>query len=131
MTRAIVASILYFALVSSAACSSGSRAAQSDARSASSDSAAPPVETGPPNVPEFKPAFAGQTRAPRVRTKTPLQVATVASGFNKPWAVAFLPDGRFLVTEKPTGHLYVVTSAGAKSSGIEAVTTSPLVCFSK
>src|SRR3712207_1282321 len=62
-----------------------------------------PVETAPPNVPEFKPAFAGQTRAPAVRTRTPLKVTELASGFNKPWALAFLPDGRFLVTEKPTG----------------------------
>jgi glucose/arabinose dehydrogenase len=64
---------------------------------------------------EFTPAFPGQTRAPAIRTRTPLKVTEIASGFNKPWAIAFLPDRRMLVTEKPTGRLYIVTSAGKKS----------------
>jgi glucose/arabinose dehydrogenase len=76
------------------------------------------VETRPPNVPEFKPAFPGQTRAPAVTTRTPIEVREIASGFNKPWAIAFLPDGRFLVTEKPTGKLYIVTKAGEKSKPV-------------
>jgi glucose/arabinose dehydrogenase len=88
---------------------------------AASNPSAAPVRTGPPNVPEFKPAFPGQTRAPEVRTKTLLDVTTIASGFNKPWAIAFLPDGRFLVTEKPTGNLYVVTREGGKSVPIEGL----------
>lgn len=77
-----------------------------------------PLETAPPNVPEFKPAFPGQTRAPAVETRTPLRVTEIATGFDEPWAVAFLPDGRMLVTEKPTGKLYVVTSAGKKSAPV-------------
>jgi glucose/arabinose dehydrogenase len=76
---------------------------------------AAPVETGPPNVPEFRPAFPGQTRAPEVRTTTPLKVTEIASGFDKPWAIAFLPDRRMLVTEKPTGRLYVVAPDGKRS----------------
>lgn len=74
-----------------------------------------PVETGEPSVPEFKPAFPGQARAPAVRTAGTVAVSEIARGFNKPWALAFLPDGRMLVTEKPTGSLYVVTPEGAKS----------------
>jgi aldose sugar dehydrogenase len=74
-----------------------------------------PVETKPPNVPEFKPAFPGQTRAPEVKTRTALQVTEVASGFDRPWAIAFLPDRRMLVTEKPTGALYVVNPDGKRS----------------
>jgi glucose/arabinose dehydrogenase len=74
-----------------------------------------PVETGAPNVPEFKPAFEGQTRAPAVKTRTALQVTELASGFEKPWAIAFLPDRRMLVTEKPTGRLYIVGADGKKS----------------
>jgi glucose/arabinose dehydrogenase len=83
--------------------------------SGGSGQTAPPVETESPNVPEFKPAFPGQTRAPGVRTQTRLAVTEVAQGFNKPWAIAFLPDKRMLVTEKPTGKLYLVTSDGKKA----------------
>jgi glucose/arabinose dehydrogenase len=63
----------------------------------------------------FQPAFPGQTRAPAIQTRTPVQVTPIASGFDKPWAIAFLPDGRMLVTEKPTGRLYIVASDGRRS----------------
>ncbi len=78
----------------------------------------PPVETGPPNVPEFQPAFPGQTRVPAIKTKTDFQVTEIASGFKNPWAIAFLPDQRMLVTEKTTGSLYIVTPQGAKSPAV-------------
>jgi aldose sugar dehydrogenase len=82
---------------------------------------AAPVRTGPPNVPENRPAFRGQTRAEEVKTHTPLRVTEIASGFDHPWAVAFLPDGRFLVTEKPTGRLFIVSADGAKSKPVEGL----------
>jgi glucose/arabinose dehydrogenase len=63
----------------------------------------------------FEPAFPGQTRAPAVQSKTRPVVTRVASGFDRPWAIAFLPDRRMLVTEKPTGNLYVVTPDGRRS----------------
>ncbi|TRW18071.1 PQQ-dependent sugar dehydrogenase [Glacieibacterium frigidum] len=76
---------------------------------------AAPVPTGPANVPEFKPAFAGQTRAEAVKTRAPLAVTEIAAGFNKPWALTFLPDGRMLVTEKAAGSIRIVARDGAKS----------------
>ena len=79
-----------------------------------------PVETGPKSVPEFEPAFPGQTRAPAVKTQAALTVTEVAVGLEKPWAIAFLPDGRMLVTEKP-GRLRIVTNAGAKSAPISGL----------
>ncbi|MGC4092745.1 MAG: PQQ-dependent sugar dehydrogenase [Polyangiaceae bacterium] len=80
-----------------------------------------PVETAPPNVPEFKPAFAGQTRAPALHTRTPIRVSEVATEFDNPWALAFLPDARMLVTEKYAGRLVVVTPDGRKSEPIRGV----------
>lgn len=90
------------------------------ARSAESASAAP-IDAGPPNVPEFEPAFPGQTRAPEIQTATEIEVTQIAEGFARPWAVAFLPDGRMLVTEKHAGKLYIVTPDGKKSPPVAGV----------
>lgn len=92
--------------------STDSEAGQGAAPAQRGNAAAAPIDAGPPNVPAFKPAFAGQARAPAVQTKTPLQVTEIASGFNKPWALAFLPDGRMLVTEKAAGALRIVDANG-------------------
>jgi glucose/arabinose dehydrogenase len=40
-----------------------------------------------------------------------LRVATVTEGLDRPWGLAFLPDGRMLVTERP-GRLRVVNQDG-------------------
>ncbi|MBP0587912.1 PQQ-dependent sugar dehydrogenase, partial [Mycobacterium tuberculosis] len=46
-------------------------------------------------------------------TTTPFTATTVAR-FDTPWAIAFLPDSRMLVTEKP-GRLFLVTREGSKT----------------
>jgi glucose/arabinose dehydrogenase len=43
--------------------------------------------------------------------KLSVRVSTVATGLQNPWGVAFLPDGRYLVTEKP-GRMRVVSAKG-------------------
>lgn len=49
--------------------------------------------------------FLVQAQAPRSPTPAPLNgafnVETVAKGLEHPWSLAFLPDGRMLVTERP------------------------------
>src|SRR5512142_2709059 len=49
-----------------------------------------------------------------------LQVETVAGGLMHPWSLAFLPDGRMLVTERP-GRMRIVTRGGELSRPIGGV----------
>ena len=55
-----------------------------------------------------------------------IAVETVAGGLSHPWALAFLPDGRMLVTERP-GRLRIVTRDGkltAPLAGLPRVSAS-------
>ena len=49
-----------------------------------------------------------------------VRVATVASGLENPWGLAFLPDGRMLVTERP-GRLRYVEKKGVLSRPLSGV----------
>lgn len=49
-----------------------------------------------------------------------VKVVEVASGLQNPWSLAFLPDGRMLVTERP-GRLRLVSAQGTLSAPIEGV----------
>lgn len=49
-----------------------------------------------------------------------LLVETIATGLVNPWALAFLPDGRMLVTERP-GRMRLVTREGKLSSPLAGV----------
>ncbi|MGI4877456.1 MAG: PQQ-dependent sugar dehydrogenase [Janthinobacterium lividum] len=82
---------------------------------------AAPVATGEPNNPTYKPAFAGQHRAEEVHSRTPLTVTEVVTSLHYPWAIAVLPDGRMLVTEKNPGALRIVTQAGKVSPPVAGI----------
>lgn len=70
-------------------------------------------------------------QAPSIESPTPgnttgvLQAELVAKGLVNPWALAFLPDGRMLVTERP-GRLRFVGKDGTLAEPISGV---PAVAF--
>lgn len=79
--------------------------------------AAQGVDPRPANNPEQKPAHAGQTDAPEVKSNVAFDVVTVAEGLVNPWGIAFLPGGKILVTERP-GRLRVVGTDGTLSAPV-------------
>ena len=101
-------------LVLAAACG-----ANGETASASGQSGAP-LETRPANNPDQQPAFPGQTRAPGVKTEQAMRHSVVASGLSHPWGLALMPDGRWLVTEKP-GRLRIITADGQISEPVQGL----------
>lgn len=105
-----------------AALSPGNAAAGSGASTAAAAaSSAPATATNPPAADYTPtPAFPNQTRAPAPATPSKFEVQVLASGLVQPWSLAFLPDGRMLVTERP-GRLRIVSPDGVQSEPIEGL----------
>jgi len=59
------------------------------------------VETRTPNGKDQKPAFPGQTRAPEMKANVTIDVTDYVTGLQRPWGLAFTPDGGLLITERP------------------------------
>jgi glucose/arabinose dehydrogenase len=78
------------------------------------------VEKRPPNARDQRPAFPGQTRAPARSAGVAFDVRSVTKGLEHPWALAFLPDGQKLVTERP-GRMRIVGAGGALSPPLAGV----------
>ncbi|WP_411834251.1 PQQ-dependent sugar dehydrogenase [Pseudoxanthomonas mexicana] len=58
--------------------------------------------------------------APAQANSPQYRVETVAEGLEHPWSVAFLPDGRMLVTEHP-GRLRVIENGQLRAEPVEGV----------
>lgn len=108
-------SFVFTAVLLAAACSNSETRSEPAGQGAA-------VAQGAANA-DFQPAFAHQTRAPEMRSGVDIAAEQIARGLDEPWAIAFLPDGRALVSERP-GRLRVIARDGAMSdpvSGLPAV----------
>jgi glucose/arabinose dehydrogenase len=71
--------------------------------------------------PEPTPAFPGQTDAPPPsKPSPPFNVETIATGLTGAWAMAFLPDGNYLITQGG-GTMRIVKPNGFVSAPIAGV----------
>ena len=100
--RTVLSAALLLAIAGCGAGETGAAAGTAAAPAADAATAAPA------NVARF-PSEAGE-----------LEVATVAEGLEHPWGLAFLPDGRYLVTERP-GRLRIVAADGTLSAPVAGV----------
>ena len=69
---------------------------------------------------EPRPAFPGQTKAPPPQRESQYKTEVITDKLTGPWALAFLPDGNFLVTER-RGTLRTVSPTGVVSEPISGV----------
>ncbi len=79
-----------------------------------------PVEKRPPEKSDDKPAFPEQTRAPYHAT-APYKITTLIDNLPAPWSLAFLPDGKILLTERLPGSIRILGKNGALSEPVAGV----------
>jgi glucose/arabinose dehydrogenase len=99
-----------------------------------------PIEKRGPEKADDKPEFPEQTRAP-YRASAPFKVTTLIDNLPAPWSLAFLPDGKILLTERLPGKMRIfdaksrssvvvtgladLASAGAQNVGLLDVVLDP------
>jgi glucose/arabinose dehydrogenase len=66
------------------------------------------------------PAVSEIAKAPAARTKQGIKIETFAKGLVHPWGMAFLPDGRLIVTERP-GRMRLIAKDGKLSPPLQGV----------
>ncbi len=78
------------------------------------------MERRPPEKKDDTPAFREQTRAP-YRASRPFQITTLIDNLPAPWSLAFLPDGKILLTERLPGSIRILDTKGVLSEPVAGV----------
>ena len=79
-----------------------------------------PIDNRPSSKTDDHSLWEGQTRAPYEPSGVAYEVTTVTDKLVAPWSIAFLPEGKMLVTEKE-GNLRVVSFDGTVSEPLQGV----------
>lgn len=74
----------------------------------------------PPNARGQRPSFSKQTRAPEIADDVALASVVIADGLQNPWGLDQLPDGGWIVTERP-GRMRIVSAQGVLSAPIRGL----------
>lgn len=62
-----------------------------------------------------------QTQILRTDKGIEVQLEMLMDGLNHPWGMAFLPDGRLLITERNTGRFYILNTDNTLSKPLDGV----------
>jgi aldose sugar dehydrogenase len=84
-----------------------------------------PINPSPPEKSDDKPLFPEQTRAPYHKT-APYKVTTLTA-LHAPWALAFLPGGDIIITERLPGAMRILDKRGVLSEplpGLSGLSTA-------
>ena len=79
-----------------------------------------PVERRQPEKKDDQPTFPQQTRAP-YHASAPFQITTLIDTLPAPWSLAFLPDGKILLTERLPGSIRILDTTGVLSAPVAGV----------
>ena len=118
MKTLISTSILLFNLIACISCTGNSAKTDLQNTGVLENSPLKNPETADKNSPDYKPAFAGQTRTQGVKTKTAYKVDIINEDLEKPWGIVNFPDGRFLITSK-SGYMNIVSADGKTMTKVE------------
>jgi aldose sugar dehydrogenase len=84
-----------------------------------------PIESRPPEKTDDKPAFPEQTRAP-YHASAPFQITTLIDNLPAPWSLAFLPDGKIILTERLPGSIRILGTKSDTKGGTKGVLSDPV-----
>src|ERR1019366_5006109 len=84
-----------------------------------------PVESRLPEKRDDNSLFPEQTRAP-YHSSAPFRVTTLIDNLPAPWSLAFLPDGKILLTERLPGSIRILDIKGDTTGDTKGVLSEPV-----